>query len=538
MTATYNQFGEYLYGIYRGDMSGPDTTINYKDSTDFDLFAMPISAGDCIYFCGRGGNNQVLQCYDFRGLRFDLSQALVADEAEVVWEYYTYLKPTGWGWYEFDGLSDGTNGFTSEGQHDVDWLPPAVWRTASFGGILRAHWCRARIVSITNPTQAPRQGGKVLAGNNTIVITGTETLSSVLLQHDAGGWGVIDCLVPGGDAAIMIRAALQFGDGVDAGSFSDTRRCYILTRAIEIKSNYTVTFGTLAGELELGNWGCALLLAIDEHDGYWMFLKSGAVLNLFGSFLCDLYSGDDVFGVVAGAVLNIRNSIIRNGGYFTVPPGSEVFGSTLYGRYDRVALYGNTERSFVKGLNLAGWMGPSTELREMEVEGILIENWTGPFALYMINAPRIVQPTFGGHLGYDSDLQVYYVYEFRLTVEDPDHAPIEGARVEIVNALGDTVWAGETDEKGEIPLQELVYRHYYWNGVETGGQTVITDYSPYTVRLSAPGYETRMLYLNMDRKREEVEVLEAYVPEVTAKISSKTTRATPSGPPQVTATVD
>ena len=115
----------------------------------------------------------------------------------------------------------------------------------------------------------------------------------------------------------------------------------------------------------------------------------------------------------------------------------------------------------------------------------------------------------------NSTRQLRLLKRFDLLVQDSSQNPIEGATVSIVDAMGDTFATLTTDSNGEIDQQRLWYKA----GSHVNPSTSFTweTFTPHTITISATGYQTKTMVLTMDRKREEVVVLEKQVQVIIAK---------------------
>lgn len=94
-------------------------------------------------------------------------------------------------------------------------------------------------------------------------------------------------------------------------------------------------------------------------------------------------------------------------------------------------------------------------------------------------------------------------YTFTVKVINSTGTAIEGATVSMVDKNGTAVFSTTTDASGDIAVQDVIYTII--------GNTETTEYSPHTVTISATGYQTKTMVLTMDRKREEIVVLEKAV---------------------------
>lgn len=102
---------------------------------------------------------------------------------------------------------------------------------------------------------------------------------------------------------------------------------------------------------------------------------------------------------------------------------------------------------------------------------------------------------------------VRITHAFDLTIVDENNNPLAGIDWGITDYQGNLIDSGTTGASGQITSQVL------WQMAMShikNGENWWTDYTPHTVTLdgSAVGYETRTIQYTMDRKREEVEMLE------------------------------
>lgn len=102
-------------------------------------------------------------------------------------------------------------------------------------------------------------------------------------------------------------------------------------------------------------------------------------------------------------------------------------------------------------------------------------------------------------------------YSLALTVQNKAGLALVGASVSITDLSGATSFTGDTDSNGQINtvLDGGVHKSKYLVANNTG---TYTSYSPHTLTITAPGYQTKTVVLSMDRKREEVVTLEPIVP--------------------------
>jgi len=102
--------------------------------------------------------------------------------------------------------------------------------------------------------------------------------------------------------------------------------------------------------------------------------------------------------------------------------------------------------------------------------------------------------------------QLRILKRFDLKVIDGAGNAIAGATVKIVDTEGTVFATLTTDGNGDIAEQKLWYKA----ASHTNPNNFFTweTFTPHTITISKPGYQTKTLKLTMDRKREEIEVLE------------------------------
>jgi hypothetical protein len=90
-----------------------------------------------------------------------------------------------------------------------------------------------------------------------------------------------------------------------------------------------------------------------------------------------------------------------------------------------------------------------------------------------------------------------------LKIVDSNGDSISGATVTIDDKDGTQEYSGTTDGSGDISTP-LIYQTAH-NDHGSGSWTTNT---PHTVTITKTGYQTKTIKYTMDRKREEIEVLE------------------------------
>lgn len=175
MAVTFSEQVQWCNSIYKYDDSAGTTTMVATPFSSFDYFTNDFEAGDIIYF-GLGR-------YDvWEGINFPVATGIVADAYEVIWEY---SKAAGaWGALT---IGDDTEAFSKVGTFRAGWDTPTdiAMITPPTGSGTTEFFVRCRIVSVTNPTEGGANSGFLYYSAAKMVITGTETLLSMVAADKA-----------------------------------------------------------------------------------------------------------------------------------------------------------------------------------------------------------------------------------------------------------------------------------------------------------------------------------------------------------------
>jgi hypothetical protein len=505
--------------IYYNASTGTFANRGATSLINFDYFEDTAGVGDYIAF---GWYWAV-----WHDLRVYVGTPLVADSITVAWEYWN-----GSSWVAVPSLVDNTNAFQSSGDLTVEFPVPDNWiYQPNFGAlgaaVSSACYIRCRIVSVTNLTEGGSNSTNAIEGKDWMVSldsAGTR-LSDIVAADTVGGWGVTtrngnfyslmaNLEIPPSTSLLLRNEFFQVGD-------VDKRRILMLP-----------TVGGVGGLLELGR-------------------QDGAYL-VDGSFL-DYYNQNGVYGVGYNSwrgTLNLYNSILnKDTGHFNDPAisGPVNIQNSVISSRERGIYFSQTVTGEIKNLTVVCGSVCRNSLffytSNVEPDNLIIAKASRVFVgVYNAVVNRVdfrddyifspnnanVTATAKDCLFADFDSQViiggtkatgFIKNTLSMTIQDREGTELSGCIVRIVDGQGSEVfngtWTGE--------FLATVFRK-----TNATGTTVSTDYRPFTLTISAPGYQTKTVVLTMDRKREEVVVLEKTVPMISAMGKTKLVNMKPS----------
>lgn len=342
------------------------------------------------------------------------------------------------------------------------------------------------------------------APSNTITVTGYSavtpcTLTDIYNADVSGGWGVVECL----GSYFRLSAFLYFGDGSTATYFKETNKFLETVNPYSIYLNGSdvyVQFGNLVNDV--GVDGCALLHTsgatglFRSAGGYPNLLLYGTMVNSKSSSDYIIYSAN--INLVAQDILSTKY------GRFQVNRPQDLYHCTI----DNVFVQAVPVR--LENVRVTG------RLTLRNASGSLIENVVAPelyiwfphpnSTVYYIRNCEFEIETWNIYND-DRGATAHFQSTFDLHVQDANGDAIAGAIAAMTDINGDEVFSVETDENGDIESQPVTYRIKSLI-VNPPVDTDVT-YTPHTVTISASGYATRTLIYEMDRKREEIEMLDA-----------------------------
>jgi len=527
MAVTYKSSNKALSHLYVYDSSAGTYSSNYAGVAAHDLFPDDATIDDIIYF---GATTK------FSDLYFNIGTALVAGAITLTWEYWDAYA----GSWQTLTVTDNTNSFQTAGANTVLFAPPIRWAIGYSGNdpkpnnISGKYWVRCRITAVTSLTEGgANQTTAIYSKEAKIVATGTYTdfMPSLYSADVAGSWGVIQrqIMFDNHGYNYCISVPIDIGDGLIASTAT------ITSDVVELMD------GAILRDVANGALNITNSVFID-HQCYGPGMgSSGKVIVTYGtvSFLTWVGHNNDFPSYGEGPIFKLNTSKVsifagrqqRWGGY--APGFKSVFPAVVSDCILNVVVRGSWYGGDVDNISLtSATTFPSGSGRAIQKN---IKSTAGSIVGYMDGASYthmiLVNPYFPNSdvsnpakfFTYSCANNDFYItYGFKVKVIDAVGNPISGAVIIIQNEQNtqnygfnmtngtDISGPFTTDANGETSEVALLrYKHYnstrtgYWKYCDT-----TVDYGVSTVTISKSGYQTKTIKYTMDRKREEVEVLE------------------------------
>jgi len=528
MAVTYNDTGnDYLHYLKTFDSISGFTTIT-KTSTTFDYFPDSCSSNDAIYF-GRIDNNdttndgasiakRVYQPY-FRNIVFYVGTPFSASAVTFAWEY---SKSTG-SWASLS-VTNG-NALTSSGEQVVTFAPPHDWGRSVVDSVT-AFWVRCRIVSVTSPTEGGAQSTqKLRVGNNTIVVSNytssaPATFATVINAAITGGYQDVLVYDDLNYRNITLYATLIIGDTTSDTYFRASYTNVVLTHQMIIlakKSFVTLNYCNFSVGPSNNNILQESGLRVHPVSTFrgteltMNFCSYATNNSTWGKFLVadaqdtislskSLFYGNFAYVVFAGSVISVSECNFYG--------GSEILFNTTSQAISKTS-FRNSGNNYLFNTNLIGFTATFADISADVLRiGTPAERTTITF----------VNPSYNNISIWERSESVKNVlvikYFLNLTIVNNDGNPVNGAIVSVKDLDGNNVDSSPftTDNDGNIPT--LTLTHFSATNISNIGY-VYTYATPHTITISKKGYQTKTVKYTMDRRREEVEVLEPAIDVLT-----------------------
>jgi hypothetical protein len=481
MAVYYNE--SYIDTEYLFTCDGGTYSANLSTSTAFDLFPDDAAIDDAIYF-GR--------IKEFKNIKFYVGTAFAATSVTFVWEYYD-----GSSWQTLS-VTDNTNGFTNLGENEVTWNVPHDWDHGPvINSIYMVYWVRCRISAINTPTEGGAQSTqKVTIGNNVLRLNSSYSLATLLTAITSAGYGDILYNSHSSLMSYKFSCSVQMDTG---GVITDSYKTLIFKKE---ETPFLATTGTLTLSK------CLVYFYSKFSTTY--VNKPFTIQGVTNFDACIIYwvrsgSGHSPFNIYGSGTWNMTTmtSSMADGAYYFYTT-SHVF----------------TDVEFeMNSIYPTNWSTPPIRLKVVRlVFNGGIQNGT----IYQLNNTGSLAATQSGGHWYLRDMvacsfpstvkgtwHFHKQWYFGLKVTNGNFEAISGASVVIIDYTGATILDTTTDVNGEITglyLDERVYESS--GGWDESSPLINNAKTPHTVTISKSGYITKTIKYTMDRKREEVEVLE------------------------------
>lgn len=534
-------------------VTGTFTTIA-GDSTAFDYFNDAIEVGDAFWI-GKAGAR-------FDDIKFYVGTPLVATSVSFGWRYDRNGKAA-----ELSVTND--DALTKSGEQIVTFIPPTDWHFQyGWAGYTPSYkpkpsdktWVWVVIIAVNAPTEGGEQSTQaVQVGNNTIVVTGGSAATRLTgsdVVMDVADSNIMTETISGASRDshhyFFVNASLQFGDG-STGCYFDLRKdTYLFATNATIKTasdgnlyggdKFTNLDASLTGPVILLGWSMCNAILLDFSVGtielYKPLIKyrlidpgwaNGAIVN-YGSGKYYGLTHEGGIPVVYGAEVLIYLSkptfkYCRFSGQTSILWPTSVFAFSDSDIWVTGGQYGFIRSSV--GMTLSNIDASAVFPTVGEIIGVQIHLRNG-INFYLRDCqgfrykPNIYHPK-GGATSY-----LYRQFGLSLKIIDSNGNGISGVSVVIKDVNGAQVASVTTDDNGDIATQYLTHTKSYDNSPDYfwGIANIVEYYTPHTVTISKAGYKTRTIQYTMDRKREEIEMIEPDVPVapsgLTATAASRT----------------
>jgi hypothetical protein len=498
----YNDWTDFNRGIFRYHDGGYSS--NLKNETSFDYFVDDAVAGDCLYFA---------RTIPFHNVQVYVGTPLSASSIELIWEY----NKAGVGWSELE-VDDNTSGFTETGERIIEFIPPDDWVRANVQDW--GMYIRCRIVSVAGLSEGGANSNqKCQGGNNTITLTGYSEntpadLDDIYNADATNGWGVTDQVVTDRSnkvRAIKFNCMVCIGDG-EVESYFKTEAQFLYFgyyRFINCKNRGH----WVDGEVDDNNYRPmhGSVLYFDTIVEFYLS-QNGSDLKLYGTRIIVHPLG---YGNMFVQSIIARRVIVEldNGSRLTIsqwPTSNDwewyncVFKNTKMMFHVAGVFEGN---EFLNTYSEGNWLIENRDNESIIRDLVFIGTAKGLYIRAEYSYWIDCTIDYDGVSFYGTNRYAYFKFTLDLRVQDVDGNALEGVSVVIKDKDDNEVYSDTTDESGEISEEVL-----YATITNDPSQDEITYHSDHKITMSKDGYIEKDIVLTMDRKREEVETLEVYVP--------------------------
>lgn len=495
---------------------------NLEGSSTLDYFDDAAEVGSCLYF---GDNNHYYETYV--GAKIYVGTQIAATSITIKWEYRSSSSDT---WMELNDLVDNTVGFSVAGENYLYFRGPSDWRRVTINSVGK-HWIRARISEVNTLTEGGAQSTQTIkyVSNAISVSGGTEGtpagFEDVYTAAVTGGWLNIQKYTSGtGGYGVPLYIFNGYILSIASGCvFKDTNKIAVFQPGY-ISGQSDTTFGTSYWTDHLGKSGCILVFGRFASEGV---VPVSGTLNLFGSVLMNNFDSQTTTNFYLTSSMLLSSS---SGNFDLSTTNNAVIKDSSFPLIMRNTQLGT-------GIN---WQYPNSTIRSIKAwagaGGLLLRD-VNAYSYSISQATTVIFydcTSLSGTFSLTNDgssttpTYIYTHSSLALTITDDTGSAISGALVSIKDQYGNPAqaWVGTlasgsvqniadktTDVNGEVDTFDVLHNYYIY---VFGGADTNTTYSPFTITISKTGYQTKTMVLTMNKKREEIVVLEKVVKFITA----------------------
>jgi hypothetical protein len=503
-------------------------TFTELNASDFDVLKAGAAIGDYLLFLNEGiSNNSIIKPYNFHNLHFNISQAVIADNITLEWEYFGLSDAASYfpEWLAIEGLVDNTDSFKNSGALSVIFPLPKWFfmRRGEFsltyiyvnGVLKRASCVRARITELTNVINVGHVSDTVLINDDCIRVQNEIVDYEAIYQADAlNGWGKVT----------KLGNSYKFISGLILESSQ------LLDKNINAQHGDEDFKGRFSGDLwstfrlgekvnGIGVNGGRIYITTGENSNYNNFYGT---FILYGSILEKTWGRYSDLGFYGNTEILDSSLISENDFFFFNYPDKTLKRTVLHFNYSNswLYLYVNAEIDRLALGDGYGCLGYTLNLSNIDFLGTKKVNAIFSANLYdCINIP----PSNFDVQQSSKNIWSTINYTLGLKVTTEGGVGIFGASVTI--EAPSSIYSILTGGDGTVSQVVKVYDTLYF----TGQSRIENFYNPYTITVTKEGYQDYTLVLEISKPESLVISLKPTPSPLTFSITRLLSRIFSSG---------
>jgi hypothetical protein len=323
-------------------------------------------------------------------------------------------------------------------------------------------------------------------------------------------WGVVEYAAS--TAEYKLNAKLRVGDGSTATTFSMHNQTAIFRGGHywQVEGNATFNCGGNSGA---GSGSGSTFMLDGMYTGilhYWNTVLGSGIMNHKGClyYLRNTSAQFPLLYFVSGTT-SFQDCVFRGGRIRMNTPISMVRCKLIDAAIHVLRDFTSGSYGVESNAAFAAETTSAVTLDQVKLSGCTHWLYAGSTYTYL-DSPIVPAAISVGYNDMGNSVDKMRIqYRLALKVTTPNGTPLAGARVIVTNAQGQTPLNVLTDANGDIVTTALNYA--------TGSHTnpsisfVWKYYDPHVITVTMPGYQTAQMTLTMDRKREEIMVLQPSV---------------------------